>query len=191
MGPFFPESEGQALHSEQILGMGHKDSKMAEFFEGFKSTVLAEKSLHRIVEPVIGQAFSPCYRLDGVPEVRRGNQKCIDVFGSRPGLEYKAHHGASREVGLATDAGCTEMGIKQRKEFADAFGGEYQTRSPRLESMKMLRRRNGTGDVVNRCALRLIHGTANLGSASGWMSEVHDGGSTFCLCAASSTMAAT
>ena len=57
--------------------------------------------------------------------------------------------------------------------------------------MKMFRLRNGTGDSVSRCALRLSHGTAKTGCGRGAIFVVQSGGETPRWCAANSTIPAT
>ena len=69
-----------------------------------------------------------------------------------------------------------EFGIERGEQFPDALNSEHQTRAPMLESMKILRLRNGTGDSRSKWALRLRHGTANTGCERGATSEVQDGG---------------
>src|SRR3954470_8931996 len=65
-----------------------------------------------------------------------------------PGAKYETHHRASGEIDLAPNAFACELRV-------------HQTRSPRLESMKILRRRKGTGDAVRRCARSFREGSIN------------------------------
>ncbi len=65
------------------------------------------------------------------------------------------------------------------------------TRSPIVESIKMFRDRNATGECVRRCNLRLFSEEPKTGSSSGGTFSVHEGGFVRLLAAACSTVAAT
>ena len=114
----------------------------------------------------------------GLSQVGGRYEKCVDVLCGFAGVKHEAHDYASGEIQFSTNPGSGQFIIQERQQFMDALRGEPHTRSPRLESMKIFRRRNGTGDAVSRCALRLIQGTANRGSAKGSMVGVQSGGWT-------------
>ncbi len=57
--------------------------------------------------------------------------------------------------------------------------------------MKMLRRRNGGGEAVGKCARSAMEGSMKTGAGRGSASEVYKGGAMPVRWAASSTMAVT
>src|SRR5271169_3864828 len=106
-------------------------------------------------------------------------------------MKNQAHDCPTREKDFTTDALFGQFRVESMQEMQNAFRGQHYTRAPMLESIKILRRRNGGGDAVSRCNRKFSEGSINTGVLNGSTVEVQRGGTTLDLWAAISTMAVT
>ena len=65
-------------------------------------------------------------------------------------MKDKAHYGAAGEKDLPANGGAGQFRVERFQKLPDAEGGQFQTRAPILESIKMFRRRKGGGELIRR-----------------------------------------
>jgi environmental stress-induced protein Ves len=152
---------------------------------------MAKESLHRVMEPARRQAFPFADPSRRTAELAGGDEQSVNILRRLAGVKDQAHNVATCEKQFASDAIARKFFVQCLQELAYAPSRQHQTRSPRLESINMLRRRNGGGEAVSKCARNAREESMKTGAGRGSTPAVHKGGTMPARWAASSTIAVT